>query len=120
MISELFKKVLDFIPDAKRREEAKILMEEGLPTALANEVKTRLADIAKGGINSFWRPYAAVIIFTALGIRWILYPLMYMIITMFNLNIYPPEPYDMPAGFYQLALVFASVYGYVRSKYDKK
>lgn len=120
IIDTIIKKALDFIPDQSKRDEAKILFEQGLPLAIKSEVDARLADIKKGGINSFWRPYGAVIIFTSLGIRWIIYPLVKLIVVMGDFDIYLPQTYDFPDAYYHLALAFVSVYGYVRSKYDKK
>lgn len=120
MLKSLVEKALNFIPDPKLRDEARLMFEKGLPSVLASEVKLKLAEMNKGGINSWWRPYGAFVVFTALAIRWILYPLTTWAVVVFDLNIYLPEPYGLPDAFYHLSLAFVTMYGYVRSRYDKK
>lgn len=118
MFTEALSIINKFIPDkskAKKLEaEIQKAHQEVLSTAVKADTQVRLAELKSKGIASVWRPIAALTIFSCIFLYWFIYPLMRIMVAMFDWDIYLPQLQDLPTDFYLLAGSFVTVYAYSR------
>lgn len=120
MLTEIVSIINKFIPDKSKADEMASQVEkaytESLNKAVEADLELRLAEIKSDAwLQSRWRPLSALIVFSALLIRFPLYHLLLLIVGLFNMNVYLPELEPLPMEFYGMATAFISIYAYGRS-----
>ena len=124
MIGGLLSLVSKFIPDGSKAAELEAKIQEAhsqtLSKAVEADTRVRLAEMQSTGLQSKWRPLAAIMTYLCIFLYWFFYPLCLIIIGLFDLNIYLPELPHLPLEFYGLATAFISIYAYGRSLEKRK
>lgn len=121
MISDILEMVNKFVPDKNQAAKFKADIEMSYNKALEAGVKAdkdiRLAEMGSDSwLQRSWRPLAALIVFSAIFIRYPLYHLALLSINYFELDLYLPMLEDLPQDFYMMATAFISIYAYGRSQ----
>ena len=114
MIGNLLGIVNKFIPDgntAKKLEaEIQKAHNDAMNKAIEADTQVRLAEMKSKGIQSIWRPLAALIVFSIFFVRFCVYHLLLLIVGFFDLPVYLPQLENLPGDFYFLAASFVSLY----------
>lgn len=121
MISDILKIVGDLVPDKDKAKEleAKIQLsyDDALKKGVEADRQIRLAEMQSDSwLQRSWRPIAALIVFSAIFVRFPLYHLVHLVVTTCDLNVYLPELEDLPRDFYLMATAFISIYAYGRTQ----
>ena len=121
MLSDIFSIIKNIIPDKGKAAELEAQVQKSYDKALTEGVKAdrdiRLAEMQSDAIlQRTWRPISALIVFTAIFVRYPLYHLLLLAVNWFELPLYLPELEDLPRDFYMMATAFISVYAYGRSQ----
>lgn len=121
MIDEILKLINKAVPDSSEAAKLEAQIETAYNKALEEATKAdkelRLAEMQSDSwLQRSWRPIAALIVFSALFVRFPLYHLLILSVNYFNLNIYLPELEGLPQDFYMMATAFISIYAFGRSK----
>jgi|TARA_R110000851_G_C13064148_1_gene564245 hypothetical protein len=120
MLDEIFKLISKVIPDTAKAKELEAQIKISYDNALSEGVKANkeivLAEIQSDSwLQRSWRPIAALIVFGAIFVRFPLYHLLRLIVSMYELNIYLPELEELSSDFYLMATAFISIYAHGRS-----
>lgn len=120
MLSDIFKLITKVVPDTnaakKMQRDIQVSYDKALIEGVKADKEIRLAEMSSDSwLQSRWRPIAALIVFTALFVRFPLYHLLLLSVGYFDLPIYLPELEDLPSDFYLMATAFISIYAHGRS-----
>ncbi len=119
MIGDLLSLISKVVPNkGKAKElEAKIAIahNDALQGAVKADVEVRIAELKSGGLAAVWRPLAAIMTYLCVFLYWFIYPLVQIIISIGNFDVYLPQLEPMPLEFYGLSTAFVSIYAFGRS-----
>ena len=121
MLSDIFSIIKSVIPDKGKAQELEAQIQKSYDAALTAGVKAdkeiRLAEMNSDAVlQRSWRPIAALIVFSAIFVRFPLYHALLLIVNWFDLPIYLPMLEDLPRDFYMMATAFISIYAYGRTQ----
>ena len=108
-----------FIPDTKaaKKLEAQIKTahSKALTAAVEADKEVRLEELRVGGFAALWRPTAAIMTYMCIFLYNFIYPALFIIRGVFDLDFILPELPELPLEFYGLAIAFISIYAHGRS-----
>lgn len=121
MLSDVFSIIKGIIPDKNKARDLEAQIQKSFDDALTEGVKAdkeiRLAEMQSDAIlQRTWRPLAALIVFSAIFVRFPLYHCLLLIVNWYDLDIYLPQLEDLPRDFYMMATAFISIYAYGRTQ----
>lgn len=121
MLDDIFKILGKVIPDTNQAEKIKADIQKSYDDALTKAVEAdkeiRLAELESDSwLQRSWRPISALIVFSAIFVRYPLYHLAKLIVGWFDLDVYLPELEGLPENFYFLATAFISIYAFGRTQ----
>jgi hypothetical protein len=121
MLSDILSIISKVVPNPSKAAQLKADIETSYNKALEEGIKANKEIIlAESSSDSWlqrsWRPISALIVFTAIFVRFPLYHFLRMMVGWFDLPIYLPELEDLPQDFYMMATAFISIYAYGRTQ----